>query len=837
MTLAYDRLPEDLKWSSNWCLAGPDANGHYKAPHALGPKGIFKASPTDSKHWQDFETTREHAEHAAPCGIGFVLTDKDGYTCIDLDVKNPINYPNKVDSIGRPIEWTTPEQLERFHKIIDYFDSYTERSASGQGFHIWIQGTIAGGLGIKRDGVEIYCQERFIVCTGDVYLDRPIEKRQDALDLLVMEIRQQESGKRKLVELVEIPPVEEDDVIFQRAARAENADKFIQLCNGHWENDIYPSHSEANLALMSIFTFYSKSNEQCRRMFRATKLDLRHKTNKNNYHLDRILRIIRTRQADEVDLEAFGEEAAKSLLTALRTNTHTLPPTGTDAHAVAPLQQAASTIAAGLLGTPTDTPSNGSNPHSNGVLDIALPETLKGMSPTDDPDEVLDDKLPIDWPPGFTGEIARYIFNSAPRQVKEIAIVAALGLVAGLNGKSYHIPQSGLNLYIVLVARSAIGKEAMHSGISNIVKFMLDSGTTIGNYVDFSDYASGPALSKAVSMNHCFVNVSGEWGRKLKRLACEDGRDGPMQQLRTVMTNLYQKSGPNSIVGGIGYSDKEKNVASVNGAAYSMIGETTPDTFYQSLTQQMMEDGFMSRFIVVEYNGERPPANLNAVLFPGTDFKLKMESILQQTQRVNSNSTSVLVERNEEAKKLLDDFDKECDQQINSTTDESWRQMWNRAHLKAYRIAALLASVEHLEFPTINGEQARWALNLIRKDINMMRRRMSAGDVGDGDSSREKKMLSIIKKYLENPVAPSYGVPAKMPGQAIIPRKYLQICTQRAATFTGHRMGHNAILDATIRSLVDSGYLQEYPKAAAVEHYGFHGKCYRVITLPLDGRY
>jgi hypothetical protein len=286
-------------------------------------------------------------------------------------------------------------------------------------------------------------------------------------------------------------------------------------------------------------------------------------------------------------------------------------------------------------------------------------------------------------------------------------------------------------------------------------------------------------------------------------------------------------------VGGIGYSDKEKNIASVTGVAYSMIGETTPDTFYEALTNTMMQDGFMSRFIVVEYNGKRPPLNPApyATLHEGLLERLRQDIDASR----HPASVTVLAQFSEEARSMMHDFDLECDQQINSTEDESWRQMWNRAHLKAMRVASVLASFNSnvTGQPYVTEEDAEWAINLIRRDIKVMTRKMQDGDVGDGDGARERKLMSIMHQYITGGALPtSYGIPDMLRTERIVPRAYLQIRTTRVNSFTAHRNGANFALDHALKSLADSGYIVEVPKVTCVENYGYHGKSYRVMALP-----
>jgi hypothetical protein len=728
------------------------------------------ASVTEPNDWTDFETALETAKHlGGGYGVGYVIAADDPFTFIDMDVKDQ-------DNCSDPAKWSSAEALNRYWQIAQTFNSYTERSSSGKGLHVIVLGGI--GAGLRRDGVELYSQARFMVCTGDAVIASPIVDGQKWLDVLAKEM---ESTDSKL-ELEEHDAKYDDGEIVEKLLSAINGEKFNDLCKGDWSAMGYPSQSEADLALMSMFCFHSPNNEQCMRLFRMTGLGKREKAIKNDVYLKRTLKIVRGRQGREELVQTHGAACAAALLAGM---------------------QVSSAGDGATVGEPV----------SCGLHSAPPPEVEAG----------------IDWPPGWLGILAYHMFQTSPRPVKEISIVAALGLIAGICGRSYQLPQSGLNLYIVLVARSAVGKEAMHSNISKVVGEMMMSVPSIMRHVSYADFASGPALVKGVSENQCFCNISGEFGRKLKRLAMEDGREGPMQQLRTVMTNLYQKSGAESIVGGMGYSDKEKNVASVNGVAYSMIGETTPNTFYESLTESMMDDGFLSRFTIVEYNGDRPELRTDEAPPLHNDLKNLLAQLVTQA----GQPIFTKVERDGEAAKLLYDFDKECDRQINSTTDEGWRQMWNRAHLKLLRIAALLAVCDNPSFPVMDRTHVGWAMDLIRRDIAVMSRRIAGGDVGNGDAPRERKLISVIADFIRGANIPSYNIPEAMKNAGIVPRSVLQNRTQRVHSFSSHHNGATYAMDTALKSLVDNGYIQEVGREKLVESYGYHGRAFRVIHLPI----
>ena len=158
----WSRIPQALRDRRQWCVASQ----YQKRPLQVDGRS---ASSTDSTTWTDFETASGAAQ-AKGWHVGYVLTADDPFTCIDLDVKGDV-------------------KPEDFDSHIQMLDSYTERSVSGKGFHVWVEGRVEKPA--KSPNIEIYSQDRFMICTGNVARDRPIMNR----DGLVKELAGEWHGR------------------------------------------------------------------------------------------------------------------------------------------------------------------------------------------------------------------------------------------------------------------------------------------------------------------------------------------------------------------------------------------------------------------------------------------------------------------------------------------------------------------------------------------------------------------------------------------------------------------------------------------------------------------
>jgi Uncharacterized conserved protein len=733
----WNNIPMELRALPQWVCAGPD-----KVP--LNPRTGQPASVTDPNTWATFE----EAVRAGMKYIGFVLTEWDPYTIIDLD-----NKPSKP---------CTPEQWARHQKILEAFNSYTERSASGTGYHIIVKGRVP--TGVHRDNVEVYSSARYMICTGDVVRNVPIADYQHLLDVLY--------GEMKPADVVELDDVESplsDEEVVEMAMRAANADKFNALCRGEWQAMGYASQSEADFALLSILAYYTRDNEQVRRLFRMSQLGKRDKALKNDKYLNYALSKIRAQQPPLVDFEELKANLASA------TSTPEAP-----APALAPYIKDTTPVVPG-----------------------------------------------ISLPPGLVGEVAQYIYQTAIRPVPEIALGAAIAITAGVCARSYNISGTGLNQYLILLAKTGAGKEGAATGIDNLIAAVRPQVPMVDQFIGPSAFASGQALIKVLDERPCFVSILGEFGLTLRQL-CDPRASSPQIMLKKVLLDLYNKSGWNKVLRPSVYSDTDKNTNLVQAPNVTILGESTPESFFEGLDSAHIAEGLIPRFLVIEYTGPRPPRNRNANQPPSPQLVARFTELVSVSLAMTNNGTCANVQVESTALQLLDEFDAKADEMINSASSDVDMQLWNRAHLKALKLAALVAVGCNPHSPVVTPDIARWSIDLVERDVAVMTTRFQRGEIGVGDHRHEADIRKAVEAYLAMSEAQrlQYKTPKSLLNQPVVPFHYLRRKLRLLSAFKNDRRGVARALEESLKDMVKAEILQIVPPQQALEKFGVTTELY-----------
>ena len=120
-----------------------------------------------------------------------------------------------------------------------------------------------------------------------------------------------------------------------------------------------------------------------------------------------------------------------------------------------------------------------------------------------------------------------------------------------------------LSLYLILAAKTGRGKNAIHEVMPKLVREYGIPGSE--QFIRSEDFASGPALHKALLVQPGFLNLQGEFGQKLRGMAKQT--PAPMRDLRTLMIKAYG----NSYLEGKGYSNAENSLAVSPGPRFHFL--------------------------------------------------------------------------------------------------------------------------------------------------------------------------------------------------------------------------------------------------------------------------
>ncbi|MFL5591546.1 MAG: hypothetical protein ACJ8DI_28375 [Ktedonobacteraceae bacterium] len=203
------------------------------------PKTHMPAKTNDPSTWTRLDPALKALATGRYNGIGFVFSETDPFTGIDLDVC--------VAKDGSIASWA--------QEIITSLSSYTEYSPSKLGAHILTQATLPGA-GRKSCNVEIYSHDRFFTLTTYHVQGTPttIAERQAEVNVLYHQVaplgvepefQNTRVGGGSGAALTGLPPEAAHDLLLQQLLRGEttgfasasNADFVLVLKLLHWTGD------------------------------------------------------------------------------------------------------------------------------------------------------------------------------------------------------------------------------------------------------------------------------------------------------------------------------------------------------------------------------------------------------------------------------------------------------------------------------------------------------------------------------------------------------------------------------------------------------------------------
>ena len=777
----YQNIPFEMKQYHQWVVwRFEEVNGKQtKVPY--NPNNGLLASVNNHQSWTSFDNAVLAVLKGQYSGIGFVLTANDPYCFIDLDHTNDQEEFAKQQAI-----------------YTQFIDTYAELSPSGKGLHIITKARLQQGR--RRGSVEMYSCQRFMTMTGQVYNNMPIASCQPKIDTLYSTLGYAD----KVINLVSIEQQYPDEELYDIAYNAENGQKFYDLYNGNWQ-DYYQSQSEADHALINILSFYSRNQEQIARMFRASALGKRAKAMRQDY-VGKMIKRSFDNYIPPVDIGAMAEniKIAKEQLS--------------DDKKEQPLNLKLMTLAEMF---PTEV----------AVIDAPLPDLSKSNI------SYSDQALNVDFenlPTGLIKELARFVYAQSPRPVKNIAMITALAIMAGICGRSYNISGTGLNNYFVLLAPTGIGKEGIAKGINKLINSIVPQQPLARSFIGLGELVSGVSLLRYLAEEtQCCLTVQGEFGMTMQRMV---GRNAtpPMLQLRKIILDLYGKSGNGEVMRSTVYADKAKNIAEIKAPSFTMLAESTPSTFFDALSDSLVDEGLISRFNIIECSAKRPPLNKHhSKIEVPQDLKDYFLNLASNSLTLNAIDQVVEIELSPQAEQLLDDFDKFCDRQINDTPDESYRQLWNRGHLKSLKLAGLFAIGDNIYKPIVKEEHAIFAINFVRESISFMFAKYNNLEIGEQSVGMEKQALDltyVIGRTIINVKDENFGNPL-MQNDYVLPYAFLsRKCSSRKSFKTTQKGGVALALKNAIQTLVDSGLLVEVKTHVLKEKYNYNGRAWTIAN-------
>ena len=260
----FVNIPKELKTNASFCLWKLEKRSGKPTKVPYNPKTGEPARTNDPSTFGDFNTAMKEYALGGWEGIGYRVSE--GIGAIDID--HCIREDGSLNDVAA--------------SVLSFFpDTYFERSPSGTGLRGFFRlspdfayDKTVYYVNNRKHGLEVYLPNttnRFVTVTGDVYRAGSVSRNDDALQAVLDTFMKRKSVSKPGFKGTPVSYFTDEQVVAH-ASNSKNGEKFKALYEGNWQ-DYYDSHSDADMALISMLCFWCGCvEEQIDRIFRESGL-------------------------------------------------------------------------------------------------------------------------------------------------------------------------------------------------------------------------------------------------------------------------------------------------------------------------------------------------------------------------------------------------------------------------------------------------------------------------------------------------------------------------------------------------------------------------------------
>ncbi len=397
-------------------------------------------------------------------------------------------------------------------------------------------------------------------------------------------------------------------------------------------------------------------------------------------------------------------------------------------------------------------------------------------------DDVLSIDSNIPMPPGLFGKLVNDAYNMSIYQYKEVAVVSALGLVAGICGRKFNINQLGLNVYLTLIMNTGMGKDSIRKFITRALN-LSDIDDSALSFLGPSRFTGPKGVNIALRKNRSIVCVFTEAGILLKSTS------GDSAGLSRTILGLYSQSGDGDISNAEQFSSETENIVPLASPSMSIINEATPETLLSAFRDtDALASGHVPRQTIIRVNRGKPYPNMDVQMEISEENRYRLKELVEICLPMQKNDKHPVVHIiiPDDIKADMKDFVKKMVDLENNCriNDPKTSMMASRAHVKALKFAAICSIYNNFDVHNdiagglitksviMDWDSWKWAKDLETYELEGVQTFFSGSGINEGGIGELiGKVIGItIIKMFQNKYANRYNLSKSEIREGVFPK-------------------------------------------------------------------